>query len=35
MLDALIEGLFVHAALDTTAPDRDRTVEAVRRVTAG
>lgn len=35
MLDALIEGLFIHAALDTTAPDRDRTVEAVRRVTAG
>ena len=35
MLDALIEGLFVHAALDTTAPDRDRTTEAVRRVTAG
>ncbi len=35
MLDALIEGLFVHAALDTTAPDRARTVEAVRRVTAG
>lgn len=35
MLDALIEGLFVHAALDTTAPDRARTVEAVRRVTTG
>jgi DNA-binding transcriptional regulator YbjK len=35
MLDALIEGLFIHAALDTTPPDRDRTVEAVRRVTAG
>ncbi len=34
MLDALIEGLFIHAALDTTPPDRDRTVEAVRRITA-
>jgi DNA-binding transcriptional regulator YbjK len=35
MLDALIEGLFIHAALDTTPPDRARTAEAVRRVTAG
>ena len=35
MLDALIEGLFIHAALDTTPPDRKRTVEAVRRITAG
>ena len=34
MLDALIEGLFIHAALDTTAPDRARTVEAVRRITS-
>lgn len=35
MLDALIEGLFIHAALDTATPDRGRTAEAVRRVTAG
>jgi Uncharacterized protein conserved in bacteria len=34
MLDALIEGLFIHAALDTTVPDRERTAEAVRRITA-
>jgi DNA-binding transcriptional regulator YbjK len=35
MLDALIEGLFIHAALDTTAPERARTVEAVRRIVTG
>lgn len=35
MLDALIEGLFIHAALDTVEPDRARTVEAVRRITSG
>jgi TetR/AcrR family transcriptional regulator, regulator of biofilm formation and stress response len=34
MLDALIEGLFIHAALDTSAPDRGRTIEAVARITA-
>lgn len=35
MLDALIEGLFIHAALDTQPGDRARTVEAVRRITTG
>lgn len=34
MLDALIEGLFIHAALDTAPADRARTVEAVRRITS-
>ena len=35
MLDALIEGLFIHAALDTVPHDRRRTAEAVRRITEG
>ncbi|HLH99969.1 MAG TPA: TetR family transcriptional regulator [Acidimicrobiales bacterium] len=35
MLDALIEGLLLHAALDTEPSDRARTAEAVRRITAG
>jgi DNA-binding transcriptional regulator YbjK len=35
MLDALIEGLFIHAALDIVPPDRERTVEAVRRIAGG
>ena len=35
LLDALIEGLFIHAALDTTPPERARTAEAVRRITMG
>lgn len=33
MLDALIEGLFIHAALDTEPHDRATTVEAVARIT--
>ncbi|MBO1268220.1 TetR/AcrR family transcriptional regulator [Arthrobacter cavernae] len=33
MLDALIEGLFIHAALDTEPHDRSITVEAVARIT--
>jgi TetR/AcrR family transcriptional regulator, regulator of biofilm formation and stress response len=33
MLDALIEGLFIHAALDITPPDQACTVEAIRRIT--
>ncbi|WP_427017013.1 TetR/AcrR family transcriptional regulator [Pseudarthrobacter sp. P1] len=33
MLDALIEGLFLHAALDTEPHDRASTVEAVARIT--
>ncbi|MFJ5933946.1 TetR/AcrR family transcriptional regulator [Streptomyces sp. NPDC093071] len=32
-LDALIEGLALHQALDTTPHDRDLTIEAVRRIT--
>lgn len=35
MLDALIEGLLLHAALDTEPSDRARTAEAVRRITDG
>lgn len=35
MLDALIEGLFLHAALDTEPSNRARTAEAVRRITSG
>ena len=34
-LDALIEGLFIHRALDTEPHGRDLTVEAVARITAG
>jgi DNA-binding transcriptional regulator YbjK len=34
LLDAVIEGLYIHAALDTEPPDRARTAEAVRRITA-
>jgi TetR/AcrR family transcriptional regulator, regulator of biofilm formation and stress response len=34
MLDALIEGLFIHAALDTEPPDRSTTLEAINRITA-
>ncbi|HEX4787734.1 MAG TPA: TetR family transcriptional regulator [Actinospica sp.] len=33
LLDALIEGLFIHAALDTEPIPRERTAEAVRRIT--
>ncbi|MEZ2390979.1 TetR/AcrR family transcriptional regulator [bacterium RCC_150] len=33
MLDALIEGLFIHAALDTEPHDRSTAVEAVARIT--
>ncbi|WP_212817822.1 maltose acetyltransferase domain-containing protein [Polymorphospora rubra] len=34
-LDALIEGLIIHRALDTTPADRALTVDAVERITAG
>lgn len=34
MLDALIEGHFIHAALDTELHDRSVTVDAVNRITA-
>lgn len=34
MLDALIEGHFIHAALDTEPHDRSVTVDAVNRITA-
>lgn len=34
MLDALIEGHFIHAALDTEPHDRSITVDAVNRITA-
>ncbi|MFD2028777.1 TetR/AcrR family transcriptional regulator [Promicromonospora aerolata] len=34
MLDALIEGLTIHRALDTEAPRRETVTEAVRRITA-
>ncbi|WP_285732632.1 TetR family transcriptional regulator [Nocardiopsis sp. ATB16-24] len=34
MLDALIEGLTIHSALDTVPKDRAEVVEAVERVTA-
>jgi hypothetical protein len=33
MLDALIEGLSIHAALDTEPHSRARTAEAVARIT--
>ena len=35
MLDALIEGLTIHRALDTEAPRHETVVEAVRRITLG
>jgi DNA-binding transcriptional regulator YbjK len=35
MLDALIEGLTIHRALDTEAPRLETVTEAVRRITAG
>lgn len=34
MLDALIEGLTIHRALDTEAPRRETVTEAVRRISA-
>jgi len=35
LLDALIEGLTLHRALDTEPQDRDLVVQAVRRVVTG
>lgn len=35
MLDALIEGLTIHRALDTETPRLETVTEAVRRITAG